>query len=135
MDIKPIDDSLAVSPQIMPADIPKLAQQGFKSVICNRPDGEAENQPSFADIREAAAAAGLECRYLPVTAGNVGDSDVAAFEAALQSLPKPALAYCRTGTRSALLWSLDQLARGADLSALLKTTANAGYDLSAALRK
>ena len=135
MNIKPIDDRLSVSPQILPADMQELARQGFKSVICNRPDGEAESQPSFAAIRQAATAAGLECRYLPVTPGKVGDSDVSAFVAAMQSLPRPVLAYCRTGTRSALLWSLDQRAQGADLSELLRKTASAGYDLSGALQK
>ena len=135
MDIKPLDDDLSVGPQILPTDMPALAKQGYRAIICSRPDGETQDQPSFAEIEKAASAAGLECRYLPITMGNIGDSDVSDFADALQSMPGPTLGYCRTGTRAALLWSLSRLAKGADRSAVLEATAGAGYDLSETLRK
>jgi sulfide:quinone oxidoreductase len=80
----------------------KLA--GFRAVICNRPDAEAADQPGHREM--AKAAAGLEFRYLPVTPGIVTDETAVAFGQALGELPGPVLAYCRTGTRSATLWSL-----------------------------
>jgi sulfide:quinone oxidoreductase len=56
---KPITPSLSVSEQVLPQDIAALATAGFKSVICNRPDGEGADQPSFSEIEAAATAAGL----------------------------------------------------------------------------
>ena len=106
MDVKRIDDRLGVSPQITAADVAALAADGFRAIVCNRPDGEGADQPSFEEIATAAKAAGLEARYIPVTSGMVRDEDAAAFGDALATLPGPVLAYCRTGTRSATLWSL-----------------------------
>ncbi len=71
MDIKTVTDQFAVSGQILPEDIPAVAQAGYKSIVCNRPDGEASDQPTITEIEQAAEAAGLECRYLPVIAGKV----------------------------------------------------------------
>ena len=135
MDFKYINATLAVGPQIRPSDMPEIAQQGFRSIICNRPDGEGADQPAFKEIGDAAEAAGLESRYIPVTAGRVEDSDASSFGEALQTLPKPTLAYCRTGTRSATLWSLDQGACGTSLPAILEATGKAGYDMSGVVRR
>ncbi len=135
MDIRPLDDGLSVSPQILPDDMPALVKQGYRAIICNRPDGEAQDQPSFAEIEQAATAAGLECRYLPITIGNLGERDVSGFADAMHTLPGPVIGYCRSGTRAALLWALSRLSQGADKTTLLKTAAGAGYDLSEALQK
>lgn len=128
MDIRKIAPDLSVSPQILPGDIGSLAANGFRSLIINRPDNEASEQPSAAAIAEAAARHGLEVRYLPVVPGQVRDADVAAFAAAMRELPAPALAFCRTGTRSATLWALAQ-AGHLSSEAILATVKQAGYDL------
>ncbi|MBS1301194.1 TIGR01244 family sulfur transferase [Loktanella sp. SALINAS62] len=106
MDIRKVSDSLSVSPQITASDIPAIKAAGFRAVIVNRPDGEGADQPGFAEIAQAAHAAGLHIAYVPVDTGVVTDADVAAFGQALNDLPGPALAYCRSGMRSATLWSL-----------------------------
>ena len=106
MDIRMITQDFSVSPQIAAADLLALRAHGFRSVICNRPDGEEPGQPSFAEIAEAARMHGLEPRHVPVQAGMIGTRDVAAFVAALDGLPLPVLAYCRSGARSATLWLL-----------------------------
>ena len=108
MEIKTITKTLSVTAQIAPSDLEALKQAGFCSVMCNRPDGEGGDQPSFAEISAAAEAVGMQAAYVPVVSGAVSDEDVAAFDAAMQSLPKPVLAFCRTGTRSATLWSLSE---------------------------
>jgi sulfide:quinone oxidoreductase len=64
MIIKAINAGLSVSPQVLPEDISAIAAAGFRSVMCNRPDGEAADQPAFAEIEAAARAAGLEAAYL-----------------------------------------------------------------------
>jgi uncharacterized protein (TIGR01244 family) len=42
----------------------------------------------------------------------------------------PVLAYCRSGTRSSLLWALAQALQGTDPDTLAAATAAAGYDIA-----
>jgi sulfide:quinone oxidoreductase len=126
-----ISHDLSVSEQIELADVAHIAAAGFKSIICNRPDGEGKGQTDFPLIDAAAQKAGLATAYLPVVSGAVGDKDAEAFGKLLDTLPKPVFAYCRTGTRCSILWSLSQGARGRPLPEILGATANAGYDMSA----
>ncbi|KQQ14205.1 NAD(FAD)-dependent dehydrogenase [Methylobacterium sp. Leaf123] len=132
MDAHSITSDLSVAPQIRPDDIPAIASAGFRSILCNRPDAESPDQPSFREIEQRAEQAGLVARYLPVTSGHITDADVAAFEAATEALPKPVLAYCRTGTRSATLWSHAEARRGQAEAEILAATKAAGYDLEGA---
>lgn len=124
---------LSVAAQLGPGDLIAAARAGFKAVICNRPEGEGADQPNFSEVEAAARAAGMEARYLPVISGKVSDNDAIGFGAALAALPKPVLAYCRTGTRSATLWSLSEGARGRPLPQILSATKAAGYDMSGVL--
>ncbi len=130
MKIARLTPFLSVSPQIAPTDLGTLAALGFKAVISNRPDREADDQPASADVAAAAERVGLAYRHIPVVSGKVGDDDVAGFAAALAELKGPVLAFCRTGTRSSTLWALSE-AGHLDPQAILATTAEAGYDLSA----
>ena len=91
---------VAVAGQVTAADVPALAAEGFRSLICNRPDGETAGQPSYAEIAAAAKAAGLEIRNIPIIPGKAGLPEVEAFAKALEELPKPIVAYCRSGARS-----------------------------------
>jgi sulfide:quinone oxidoreductase len=106
MDIQALTPTLSVAGQIRASDIPAIANAGFKSVICNRPDGEGADQPGFAEIAQAAQQAGLEVRYLPVETGKVTDAQGSAFGQLLNELPKPVFAYCRSGMRCTTLWRL-----------------------------
>lgn len=134
MVLKPISDTLSLSEQIQLADIALLKEQGFRSIICNRPDGEGADQPTCNEIEAQAAPLGITVRYLPVIPGQINDHDVESFSQAMQELPKPVLAFCRTGTRSATLWSLSQ-ANNLPISDILSTTKTAGYDMSGAVRR
>lgn len=127
--IKKLTDELSVSAQIAPADVAEIASSGYRSIISNRPDGEGADQPSYAEIQVTAQKAGLATAYVPVSTGKVSDSDAEAFKSALAELPKPVLAYCRSGTRSATLWSLAEAAER-PLADILARTKNAGYDMS-----
>ncbi|WP_282045254.1 bifunctional protein tyrosine phosphatase family protein/NAD(P)/FAD-dependent oxidoreductase [Roseibium album] len=131
---KKINGQISVAPQIAPKDLADIAQSGFRSVICNRPDGEGADQPTFEEIETAAEKFGIEARYLPIVAGKVGDEDTAAFADLLDNLPKPVLAYCRTGTRSATLWSLSQ-AETLSVADILEQTQSAGYDMAGVVRR
>lgn len=129
MNIKPLTASIFASPQIAASDMQAIKNAGFRAIICNRPDGEESDQPTFAEIATAASAQGLEAVYLPVTVGSPRDEDADAFGTALATLPGPVLAYCRSGMRSATMWSLAQ-ANTLGVAEILATTNAAGYDMA-----
>ena len=97
-------DDFTVSPQISPGDAAAIAALGFKSLICNRPDGEAPDQTPYAAIEAEAAKAGLVFRHIPVVSGAMTQDDVDAMAAALREMPAPVFAYCRSGTRCGVLF-------------------------------
>lgn len=131
MKVKQVVDGFAVAEQIKTDDVAVLAEQGFRSIICNRPDGEAPDQPTVAEIKASADAYKLEFRNIPVISGQLTPADISAVTVALEELPKPILAYCRTGTRSIQLWALAEGVSGRSGEDILEAGQRAGYDLSA----
>ncbi len=134
MEFRTLSPKFTVSPQISVEDVGTIAAQGFRAIICNRPDGEGADQPSFKEIAAAAKAAGIEARYVPVQSGMVKDQDVEAFGAALEDVQRPVFAYCRTGTRSATLWSFHE-AMKRPIAEVLTATKAAGYDMNGVARR
>jgi uncharacterized protein (TIGR01244 family) len=129
-DFRRVTDELSVAPQIALADLAAAAQQGFKLVINNRPDGEDPSQPSSAEVEAAARAAGLDYAYIPVRGGPTPDQ-VTAERELIETHPGPVLAFCRSGTRSIVTWSLGQAEADAySKDELVRMGADAGYDLS-----
>jgi uncharacterized protein (TIGR01244 family) len=125
-----VTDQLSVSPQITPADVDAAAEQGFKTIINNRPDGEDPTQPSGHEIEAAAANAGLAYYHIPVRGGPTPEQ-VETTQKVLDTAPGPVLAYCRSGTRSIVTWSLAQALSGAhSREELIGLGRAAGYDLS-----
>lgn len=129
MQLKPLTPQLSVTPQIAPEDLPALAAQGFTTLICNRPDGEQAGQPDHDTMAAAAQAAGLRYAYLPVVSGQVTAEQGQAFGELLAQAGGPVAAYCRTGTRSTILWALSQAGQQ-PWPQIVQTAAAAGYDLS-----
>jgi uncharacterized protein (TIGR01244 family) len=128
-----VTDSLSVSPQIAVDDLDRAAREGFVLVINNRPDDEEPGQPSSAQIEAAAKAAGLDYVHVPVRGGPTYDQ-VEAVRRAVEGAEGPVLAFCRSGTRSIITWSLGQAASGAaDRATLVRQGADAGYDLAGIL--
>lgn len=134
MDIQRLTAELSVAPQILARDMPAIAQAGFRALLCNRPDGEAPDQPGYAELERAAAEHGLQMRYLPAESGKVSDAQGAAFGQQLAALPKPVLAFCRTGMRSTTMWALSQADR-MPLPQIMDIAAKAGYDLQGVVRR
>ena len=103
--VQPLSPDLSVAPQLGPEAMAALAEAGFKSVINNRPDFEGgPTQPTNAAIEAAAKAAGLSYAFLPVAPGYQSPEEVARFAELLATLPRPILAFCRSGTRSGKLY-------------------------------
>ena len=125
---KTLEDGVAVSPQITADDVRAAASLGYTLIVCNRPDAEAEAQPSMAEIEAAAQAHGLSFLALPFAAGGPDAQQVEAMGDALRA-PGKLLAYCRSGTRSATLWALARAREGKDADGLIEAARAAGYDL------
>ncbi len=128
MQLRRLTNELAVAGQINPSDVPGLAAQGIRAIICNRPDGEGPDQPAYAEMEKAAAANGIKIAYQPVVPTSISDDDAATFGKLLDELPKPALVYCRSGMRSAALWALSQAGKQ-PVKDIVEQAAMAGYDL------
>ncbi len=127
-----VTDAFSVAPQIAVGDVARAAQAGFRLLINNRPDGEAEDQPDGSVMAQAADDAGMAYVYIPVRGGPTREQ-AQAFAAAVAEAQGPVLAFCRSGTRSINTWALGQALEGAPREDLLRAGAAAGYDLSAIL--
>jgi uncharacterized protein (TIGR01244 family) len=106
-----IDPDFAVAGQISADDMQQVADAGFKSIVCCRPDDEEPGQPRFAAIAAEAKLAGLDAVHIPVS-GGIGEGQLIRMEEALKSLPKPMLGYCRSGARAGSLFSAAKSALG-----------------------
>jgi sulfide:quinone oxidoreductase len=111
MDIRYLDKNFAIAPQITPDTLRRLRDAGLATIICNRPDGEGGDQPSFAEVASQAAQCGIEAHYLPVVPGKITQQDAEAFAAIIADAPKPVLAYCRTVLRAQTLWQMSATLR------------------------
>ena len=125
-----VTNDLMVSPQIGLDAVAEAKAAGVALIINNRPEGESDDQIPGADIEAAARAAGMEYIAIPITHSGFSQPQVMAMVAALQGAQGKILAYCRSGTRSTLLWALAESAQGGDPDALTNMAAKAGYDVS-----
>ena len=128
MNLKPLSPDFSVTPQIEATEVAELAMRGFKSIIGNRPEGEAPDQPSWPSLVAEAERHGMSARQIPVVPGQIGPDDVRLFAAALRDLPTPIAAFCRTGTRSAMLWALAN-PEGLSVDERIARAAAQGYDI------
>ncbi|WP_295445981.1 TIGR01244 family sulfur transferase [Sphingorhabdus sp. EL138] len=125
-----LTDHILVAPQIDVGNVMDAAQAGVTRIINNRPEGESADQTSGADIETAARAAGLDYVAIPVTHAGFAEWQVSAMADALDNADGKVLAYCRSGTRSTLLWALAQASKGEHPAVLAEKAADAGYDLT-----
>lgn len=125
-----VTNDLMVSPQIGLDAVAEAKALGVTLIINNRPEGESEDQVPGSDIEAAAHAAGLKYVAIPITHSGFSQPQVEAMVAALQGAEGKILAYCRSGTRSTLLWALAESAQGGDPDSLTNMAAKAGYDVS-----
>jgi len=126
--IRQLDDRTLVSGQIAPHEVAGLAEQGITVLVNNRPDFEEPGQPLAGDIEEAAAAAGIAYRFVPIIRG-IGPADVEAMQDAMRETGDgKLLAFCRSGTRSALTLALAHREEGASHEQVEERLSAAGFD-------
>ncbi|MEM8555669.1 MAG: TIGR01244 family sulfur transferase [Pseudomonadota bacterium] len=127
MQINRLSPTFAVSPQVNPADMQTLAEAGFTTVICNRPDDEVPSSHQAAAIAAAAEAAGLTFIVSPIKGGTLGEQ-AAEVAKETQATDAVVFAYCRSGTRSCMAWA-QAMAGNLPVDDIIKAGMNAGYDL------
>lgn len=128
MDIRRITSRYHVASQLVPEDLAAIADAGFTTVICNRPDTEVAQDQQAAAIRAAAQEAGLRFETLELTHQTMTPENVARQHNLINGSDGPVLAYCATGTRCSVIWALGQIG-AMPVDEILSTTARAGYDL------
>jgi uncharacterized protein (TIGR01244 family) len=130
LDIKNLTDKVSAIGQINVSDIAKIKQLGFTTLICNRPDGEAEGQPDNDEIEMVATQQGISYHYIPVATRDViSEQMIAKTKAVLENANEPVLCFCRTGTRSTFLWAY-ALSGIMDKDKIISNAKKAGYDIS-----
>lgn len=125
-----LTDRIFVAPQIEVGDVMDAARAGVTLIINNRPEDESADQTPGEEIETAARAAGMDYVAIPVTHAGFAEWQVTAMADALDKAEGKVLAYCRSGTRSTLLWALAQAAKGEHPAILAEKAADAGYDLT-----
>ena len=128
-DFRRLSDQFSASPQIDTGGVADAAARGFTTIVNNRPDGEVAGQPTGAAIEAEASAAGLSYHAIPVDHTGFTDAHIAAMAKVLDEADGKVLAYCRSGTRSTLLWALARASKGDDPDQLAQAAKDAGYDL------
>jgi len=124
-----LDDKMLVRAQIRPDDVAGLQALGVRTIINNRPDGEEPGQPLGAEIEQAAREAGMDYRFIPIVRG-IGPADVEAMSQALNECEGKVLAFCRSGTRSALAWAVSQARAGVPREEIERRASSVGVDVS-----
>jgi uncharacterized protein (TIGR01244 family) len=128
-DFRRLSDTMLASPQLTLDDIARARAEGVGLIVNNRPEGEAEDQTPGPAIEAAARAAGMAYTAIPIGHQGFSEPDVQAMSDALAGAGGKVLAYCRSGTRSTLLWALAQAAEGRDPDEIAAAAAGAGYDV------
>ncbi len=131
MDIRPLTDDFAAAPQIEPSDMPAIAEAGYTTIICNRPDSEITPDLQAEAMAKAAEEAGLAFHTIPVGHGGMTMDMLDDTSKILESATGPVLAYCRSGTRSTHVWAFTMAGR---MSAddIIAAAAKGGYDIEGA---
>ncbi len=131
VDIRDLDDGIAAADQLVESDFAEIAARGFKTIINNRPDGEAPGQLTAAAAAALAEKHGLAYRYLPMTVATLTPETVQTFRQYLEEETGPLLVHCRTGTRSTVLWAMAEAGRGRlTVEDVVTKAADAGYDVT-----
>lgn len=128
-----LTDQLYISSQInSKKDAEEAVALGIQTIICNRPNGEEPNQPTFTEVSTWFSESGI-CNLIsqPVSTPDINLTDAQTFNQALTNNPGPILAYCRTGTRCSILWALSQIQKGTDAAeCIAEIKQKTGLDLT-----
>ena len=128
--MKKINSNYFVSAQISVNDLEVIKSQGIKSIVCNRPDNEADDQTNYAEIEAEAQSLGMEICFIPIDRNGINIDHINSFKEALAQMQQPILAYCRSGMRSTSIWALSN-PENITKEEIIQKAEDAGYDISA----
>jgi sulfide:quinone oxidoreductase len=134
MKLSKVNEKFLVADQVHLSDIDRIVNEGIKTIICNRPNGEGSDQPNFHEIERAAKEKNITCHYLPITTGIINDSSVIAFSKIFEKCQGPTLAYCRSGKRAISLWALAN-AQSLEPNEIQSIEQRTGYDLKGVISR
>lgn len=137
MRIMTLSDTLTVSAQILPPELEQLKNDGVTILVCNRPDGESQDQTSLDEIKEAAEKLGIKVVNLPFRSGEQTPAQIAEFAQIIEtaeSSGEKVHAYCRTGNRSTCLWAAAKVSKGASANTILNKAKEIGFDVSETIK-
>ncbi|AVI61538.1 TIGR01244 family sulfur transferase [Halomonas sp. GFAJ-1] len=130
MQTQPLEKGVEITSSLTVEALEDVKAKGFKTVICNCKAGESDEFPDEAAYRQKAEAIGLHWVHIPVAPGDYRPADVEAFAQAMQQLPRPILAFCRSGKRATHLWAYAKRhTEQCDLAVLFSAAKAAGFDL------
>jgi sulfide:quinone oxidoreductase len=128
MNLKIITDEYVVSGQISVENVQAIVNQGYKTIINVRPDGESDDQPLGEDIKNLAESEGIAYRHIPMEVGIFSEDAAREFHKAYLQVSKPILAFCRSGKRAVILWSVMQ-ATDRPSEEIIEAVGDVGFDL------
>ena len=108
MQVHKVTEEFTVSGQISASDVALIKASGFKTIMCNRPDGEEFGQPSAESIQKAAEEHDLKFFHLPLGRDPITTELLDDFRGVVNGGNDPVFAYCRSGTRCGILWNASQ---------------------------
>ena len=129
-DFRKLTEGFYASPQLSVEDIADAAEMGVTLVVNNRPDGEAPDQPAGSEIEAAVRAAGMDYVAIPVSGAGFSQPQIESLRQAISATSGKVLGFCRSGTRSTLLWSLYRASEGDNPDEIAATAGAAGYDIA-----
>ncbi|MCA0901349.1 TIGR01244 family sulfur transferase [Microbulbifer agarilyticus] len=132
MDLKQLNEQVSVSAEPALDDMAQLAKAGVEVVVCNRPEHESEDIPTYDELDRAVTDAGMQFVAIPFSRGQMQPAHCEAFAKLLAS-GKKVHAFCRTGNRACHLWAAAGCLNGADRKQLQQAATNAGFDVSGVL--
>ena len=124
--LRTLTPNLSLADQLTEDDLAEVIAQGYKTVICNRPDEEGDAHLNAQQAKAVLQAAGVEFHYLPVNGAAITDQDVIDHHDLLDQAEGPVLTYCRTGTSCAKLWAL---AQEADADEVIQAVGRTGLNI------
>lgn len=130
MQTQPLETGIEITSSLSVDELEDVKAKGFQAIICNCQAGESDAFPDESRFRQKADAIGLRWVHIPVSPGDYSQADIAAFAEAIQQLPRPILAFCRSGKRATHLWAYAKRhAEQCDLAELFSAAHAAGFDL------
>ncbi|KAE8437008.1 MULTISPECIES: TIGR01244 family sulfur transferase [Halomonadaceae] len=130
MQTQPLEQGVEITSALTLDELDEVKARGFNAVICNRVAGESYDFPDEASYRHKAKQLGLAWVHIPVKPGEYSQEDIQAFADSLAQLPRPILAFCRTGKRATHLWAYARRQSDqCELATLLTAAKEAGFDL------